>query len=246
MSDFSQHTSTFWEKELKDGGSEWYTKSAQYWIDNCPPTIDGVLGGYASVDPVDVRESRKFFEDAVGAWAQAGHPRMRRERCLDGGAGIGRVTKHLLSGLFDKVDLVEGNRRLLDSAPDFLAEQQSHLGEMFCVTLQEFTPCEAVYDAIWVQWVVIYLTDSDFVGFLARCVRGLRPGGLIFIKENVLDNEGGHDLVKDEEDSSVTRSPGLMEHIFRQAGLQVVLKRYQEDWADNMIPVLMYALAPCS
>jgi len=241
MSNFSAVTTAFWEKELADGG--WYNKSAQYWKDNCPPTVDGVLGGFASVDPVDVRESTKFLEDVAKLRADMGCA-MRRNRALDGGAGIGRVTKNLLGNFFDTVDLLEGNQRLLEAAPDFLAEKRSHLGEMFCSTLQDFVPKEGVYDCIWVQWCVIYLTDLDFIRFLKHCANGLHPGGLIFIKENVLDKDSTHDLVKDEDDSSVTRSLTLMEHIFEQAGLAVVLKRYQEEWSDSMLPVMMYALIP--
>lgn len=240
---FSAETEAFWKRELVDGGRDWYIKSAKWWIEHCPPTVNGVLGGFAKVDPADVRESARFLETILALRAEAGHP-MRRERAMDGGAGIGRVTKNFLSKYFDTVDLVEGNRRLLDEAPSFLAERRPHLGEMFCATLQEFTPPEGRYDCIWVQWVVIYLTDDDFVKFLQRCVRGLRPNGLIFIKENVLDKGNRLDLMKDEDDSSVTRSQRLMLHIFRQAGLDVLIEQPQEEWEENMLPVMMYALCP--
>lgn len=242
--DFSSRTAAFWAKELDDGGKEWYAKAEDWWVNNCPPTVDGVLGGYGQVDPEDVRQSALFLTDVQQRRAAAGAPPMGRGRALDGGAGIGRVTKNLLSQFFDTVDLVEGNQRLLDAVPEFLAERQSCLGVRICAPLQHCTPVEGLYDCIWVQWVVIYLTDADFVAFLRRCVRGLRPGGIIVIKENVLDANDLKDLLKDEDDSSVTRSQRLMKHIFREAGLELVLERSQENWGADMLPVFMYAMVP--
>ena len=42
------------------------------------------------------------------------------QRCLDCGAGIGRVTKNLLLPLFDIVDMVEQNADFLERAKDYL------------------------------------------------------------------------------------------------------------------------------
>jgi len=239
MSNSPLVTTDFWDKELQSG--KWYDKSTQYWNVQSP-TVDGVLGGFSSVDPADVRESSKFIEDAGKLRAGMGCE-MRRERALDGGAGIGRVTKHLLSNFFGKVDLLEGNKKLLETAPGFLAEKHSHLGDMFNSKLQDFVPKEGLYDCIWAQWCMMFLTDADFIHLLKHFATGLRPGGLIFIKENVLDKDSA-ELVKDEADNSVARSLGLMEHIFEQAGLKVVLKQHQQEWAANMVPVMMYALVP--
>mmetsp|Transcript_73157 Transcript_73157/g.210057 ORF Transcript_73157/g.210057 Transcript_73157/m.210057 type:complete len:272 (-) Transcript_73157:111-926(-) len=240
---FSAKTAAFWAKELTDGGKEWYGKAENWWVNNSPATVDGVLGGYGKVDPEDVKQSARFWEEVQKMRLAAGVP-VGRGRCLDGGAGIGRVSRNLLSHIFDTVDLVEGNRRLLEAAPEFMDERRSHLGELICETLQDVVPAEGLYDCIWVQWVVIYLTDADFVCFLRRCVRGLRPGGMIVIKENVLETSDLKDLVKDEDDSSVTRSQPLMKHIFQQAGLELVLERSQENWGSDMLPVWMYALKP--
>lgn len=37
--------------------------------------------------------------------------------------------------------------------------------------LQEFSPPDASYDVIWLQWCVGYLTDADFVACLQRLVK---------------------------------------------------------------------------
>eukprot|EP00933_Yihiella_yeosuensis_P018099 TRINITY_DN14996_c0_g2_i1.p1 TRINITY_DN14996_c0_g2~~TRINITY_DN14996_c0_g2_i1.p1 ORF type:complete len:292 (-),score=44.56 TRINITY_DN14996_c0_g2_i1:39-914(-) len=240
--EYSDKTRLFWDSQLADGGLSWYGKAEKWWVDNCPPTINGVLGGYADLDPTDVKESGELIEEMKKLTGKGGLS-MRFERALDGGAGIGRITKHLLSNVFDKIDLVEGNQRLLDSASEFLAEKRSHLGECFCSTLQDFNPEAERYDCMWIQWVVIYLTDADFASFLRRCASALRPGGLIVIKENIL-SPGEGDLLKDEADSSVSRSTELMRHIFQQADLELLLEKPQVDFPEGMYPVMMYVLRP--
>lgn len=242
--EFDAKTAKFWSDQLADG--KWYKKAEQWWVDNCPPTVNGVLGGFAELDLPDVKDSTMLLNHARENLKGKGNEPMRWERCLDGGAGIGRVTKNLLSNFFEKVDLVEGNQRLLDTVPEFLGSEpgkRERLGELFCSTLQDFCPAEGQYDCIWIQWVVIYLTDADFVKLLRRCIRGLRPGGMIFIKENVL-TAGSSDLLKDEDDSSVSRSNRLMRHIFLQADLEIVEEKTQTDWPSGMFPVMMYAMRP--
>eukprot|EP00931_Biecheleriopsis_adriatica_P004927 TRINITY_DN106510_c0_g1_i1.p1 TRINITY_DN106510_c0_g1~~TRINITY_DN106510_c0_g1_i1.p1 ORF type:complete len:287 (-),score=45.59 TRINITY_DN106510_c0_g1_i1:75-866(-) len=242
--EFSRTTREFWKKQLADGGVQWYRKAEQWWVDNCPPTVNGVLGGFENLDPPDVKASLAFLDEAKSLKGLGGLP-MKREIALDGGAGIGRVTKHMLSNVFDKVDLVEGNQRLLDAVDKFLDDKLPRLGQKFCSELQNFTPEAGRYDCIWVQWVVIYLTDADFAAFLRRMAKGLRPGGLIFIKENVLSERSG-EILKDEDDSSVTRCDELMRHIFRQADLEILSAKPQTDWPEGMFPVMMYALCPKS
>ncbi|CAE8610479.1 unnamed protein product [Polarella glacialis] len=241
--EFSTKTAAFWKSQLADGGIAWYKLAEEWYVDNCPSTVNGVLGGFAHLDPPDVKDSVRFYDKVRTLRDEAGCP-LQTGHALDGGAGIGRVTKHFLSNIFAQVDLVEGNQRLLDAAPEFLAEKRAHLGELYCSSLQDFTPQAGRYDCIWVQWVIIYLTDEDLAKFLRRCSESLRPGGLIFIKENVQFKTEKADLLKDEDDSSVTRSNRLMRHIFEQAGLEIILEEEQTDFPAGMYPVMMYALAP--
>ena len=58
-----------------------------------------MLGGYGHVHYTDIDTSAGFidiYKDKIG-----------HGRALDCGAGIGRVTKHLLLPRFEKVDLIE-------------------------------------------------------------------------------------------------------------------------------------------
>ena len=52
----------------------WYTKAIAYWENNeeVPATVDGVLGGFASLDAPDVRASRRFLTQARDAAGQGG------------------------------------------------------------------------------------------------------------------------------------------------------------------------------
>ncbi len=44
---------------------EWYQTGYNYWEDesNCPATVDGVLGGFASISQKDLQGSEKFLMD---------------------------------------------------------------------------------------------------------------------------------------------------------------------------------------
>lgn len=113
-----------------------------------------------------------------------------KERALDGGAGIGRITKGFLMKNFSTVDLVEQDKGFITEAKQQLAST-NHRGQFFhcgnsllyhipnkfpfmkpfgCAGLQNFIPEEGVYDVIWVQWVLGHLTDGDLVTFLNRCM----------------------------------------------------------------------------
>jgi len=239
---------SMWSSELKDGEgvTEWYQKSEAWWAseENCPATVDGVLGGYGCLDYDDVAESTAFIQKM-----RRDHPAFSalRGRALDCGAGIGRVTKHLLRHFFETTDLIEGNRRLLDEVPAFMqigepVEGQGRVGELICCRLQELRLRPSHYDCIWIQWVVIYLTDPDFIQFLVRCGAGLRSGGMIFLKENVLKLNSDVDFLVDKDDTSLTRSKGYMERIFEEAGMRIICCEQQKVFPHDMFPVWTWAM----
>ena len=63
--------------------------------------MSGNLGGFEQLHPIDIEFSRKVVDDLLKK------DLMSRERALDCGSGIGRVSEHLLSEVFTKVDLVD-------------------------------------------------------------------------------------------------------------------------------------------
>ncbi len=73
------------------------------------------------------------------------------------------------------------------------------------------------YDCIWIQWCLLYVTDADVPPMMERAKAGLKPGGLIVVKENVC-KEG---FVVDNDDSSLTRSNAYLLELFEKSGLKV-------------------------
>lgn len=204
--------------------SEWYDRASQYYEENCPETIDGVLGGFANISDLDLEGSRGFvkeLEQQLGAgwtWSVGG--------AAECGAGIGRVSKGLLLRLdVPRCDLVESSSRLLSAAPEYIGLESSRC-RFFCQGLQNWMPAKETYSLIWVQWVFCYLTDTDAVSFLRRCGEALVQGGVICLKENACSDT---DFVLDSDDASVTRSVPYLLHLAKQAGLKVVLMRHQTN-----------------
>lgn len=56
-----------------------------------------------------------------------------RQRALDCGAGIGRISGNLLSRFFATVDLVEQNPKFLDQAKQYLKRSSSNIGEFYAL-----------------------------------------------------------------------------------------------------------------
>lgn len=215
--------------------SNWYTTSSEYYQDNCPSTVDGVLGNLGWLSDDDIQGSRTFMEQ------------LNIEHVLkDGiacecGAGIGRVTKGLLLALCSRCDIVESSPRLLSAAPDYIGQDSSRC-RYFCSELQNWHPAQP-YALVWIQWTAIYLTDRDFVALLKRCASSLVPGGVIVLKENTCADET---FVVDVEDASVTRSLPYWRSLVFQAGLRVVKESWQTSFPDDIYPVPMMALRPLS
>ena len=65
-----------WREELRDG-TAFYDKAITYWS-AIPATVDGVLGGYGKVSPVDVRDSEAFLTALYGAELREGQAGKRR------------------------------------------------------------------------------------------------------------------------------------------------------------------------
>eukprot|EP00927_Polykrikos_kofoidii_P067995 TRINITY_DN63407_c0_g1_i1.p1 TRINITY_DN63407_c0_g1~~TRINITY_DN63407_c0_g1_i1.p1 ORF type:complete len:319 (+),score=63.18 TRINITY_DN63407_c0_g1_i1:77-958(+) len=224
-----------WKKELggSEGREKWYAKATDHWLEQ-EASVDGVLGGYSETNGPDLRESKRFITLLKKTPSPPGNG-----RALDCGAGIGRVTKGLLLDCFKEVDLVEPCAKLLDVARADLKGLPA--GKFMNASLQDFDLDEALYDVIWAQWVLLYLTDDDLVRFLRRCQKGLREGGMICVKENVVLT--GKWTI-DRDDNSIMRTDKHYQEIFQRAGLKIVRDMRQTCWPTDLYPVKMYALQP--
>lgn len=158
----------------------------------------------------------------------------RRGRALDCGAGIGRITKNLLTKIFEEVDMVELNQAFLDQA------RTSYLGSpavtkvknYFCSGLQDFTPQTGHYDVIWCQWVLGQLRDDHLVAFFKRCKQGLSENGVIVLKENIGSGEAPD---FDTADSSYCRPRDHLVKLVKEAGLEIL-----KETKENRFPSELY------
>ncbi|KAF9927075.1 hypothetical protein FBU30_003499, partial [Linnemannia zychae] len=168
-------------------------------------------------------------------------------RVLDCGAGIGRVTKQVLMKAFDHVDLVENSAIFVKQAREEYLKAELESGkvcEVRCSGLQnlefEGTSWEGRFDVIWCQWVLGHLTEGDLIKFFNRCKKGLKPGGMIFVKEN----NAKIGIVIDDEDSSMTRSDAVWKEMFAKSGLKLLREEVQRGFPSGLFAVKMYALEP--
>ncbi|KAJ3191211.1 hypothetical protein HK101_007983, partial [Irineochytrium annulatum] len=202
-------------------------------------TVDGMLGGFGSLTENDAKSSAAFIKPFV-VGGSGSRPPIGTEWACDMGAGIGRVSKSFLLKSFQRVDLVEQNPLFLKEAEEnqFADAEWKDRVNFYPVGLQDFTPEEGKYDMIWCQWVLGHLTDDDFVAFFRRCKKGLKPNGVIGIKENVSKAE----VEVDTEDSSVTRPEGLLKELLGRAGLRILKEDYQKGFPKGLFKVVMLIL----
>lgn len=211
-----------------------YSNAAAYW-NTVPATVNGMLGGFAHINASDVSGSERFLQSIFKMKDAPGHG-----RAADCGAGIGRITKHLLQKHFGKVDLVEQCQSFLDRAKESLQNSRK-VGDYVCQGLQHFSPSPATYDVIWTQWVLGHLTDADLEKFFRRMAHGLKTNGVIVVKENVASSG----TVKlDEQDSSVTRPESLLLKIIDNAELKVLKNTKQTNFPKGLYEVRMLCLKP--
>lgn len=212
---------------------DFYRQGKAYW-ETIPATIDGMLGGYSELSSTDVHSSQRllkqFREDKAAPLGSL--------RALDCGAGIGRITKHLLLPLFDTVDMVEQNQAFLDQARDYIGQEAHRVDRLICKGLQDFTPEEGHYDVIWCQWVTGHLTDGDLVSFVQRCLGGLRENGLFVIKDNITQD----DIDVDNRDGSITRPRQLFLQLFEKAGARLLADRKQYRFPKGLYEVRTFAM----
>lgn len=223
---------TMTSEAVEDEG-QFYSRAQQYWKE-VPATVDGMLGGYGHISNIDIAGSRKFLQ----RFLEDGPDQISTTYALDCGAGIGRITKRLLLPIFKMVDMVDVTPDFLAKAKTFLGQEGKRVGNYFCCGLQDFHPEPNHYDLIWIQWVIGHLTDEHLVAFLKRCRAGLRPNGIVVIKDNATQ-EG---VVMDEVDSSICRDVEVVRKLIKEAGLTLLAEEKQKNFPDEIYSVLSFAM----
>lgn len=211
---------------------DFYNNAETYWS-KIEPTVDGMLGGFASINSVDIRGSINFLQDLFKL-----KPAPSRRYALDCGAGIGRVTKQLLLPYFEQIDLVEQNEQFTKQIPSYVNSKEK-IGHIYTEGLQNFTPTPGKYDLIWSQWVLGHLTDEDLQEFFQRCIKGLNKNGIMVIKENVTFAD---DVCVDKVDSSVTRPMIMLKHLMVKSGMRIFKFTRQNNFPSELFPVYIFAI----
>ena len=223
------------EEETDPNDSRISTAEQQaYWAQQTTDD-NGMLGGYPQVSRVDVQFSLTFLRKLrrthppSGKNADAGDPKAKYmfRRCLESGAGIGRVTVNLLAPLCETIDIIEPMEifTAVLTAPEAPLVKSRQLRRVYNVPLQDWTAeskpsyqrdepqqqngtelgKEGQYDLIFNQWCLNYLSNPHLIRYFRSLIPLLAPDGWIIVKENISTAAAGADTWW-EEDSSVTRS----------------------------------------
>ena len=75
-----------------------------------------MLGGYGNLNGIDSKDSLRLLDMIKTNYKTAGNS------ALDTGAGVGRVSKEILSKHFKKIDLIEQNQAYLQTAKETLKD----------------------------------------------------------------------------------------------------------------------------
>jgi protein N-terminal methyltransferase len=88
--------------------------------------------------------------------AQGGNNRIKIENklAIDCGAGIGRISKHLLLRNFENIEMVDVTENFIEKAKEYLGPEDSkRVAKFHRCGLEKFSPEIRKYDCIWIQWV---------------------------------------------------------------------------------------------
>jgi protein N-terminal methyltransferase len=215
----------------------WYATSSAYWARQ-EPTVNGMLGGYRQLTGVDVLMSCDIISKYQSAKARLGNGAV-----ADCGCGIGRVAHFVLTDYFKEIDLIDPVERFLSVAVETLSGDSATVRTFHC-GVQDWIPPRR-YDAFWIQWAVMYLTDADAIAFLARCKANLNRNGLIFVKDNLAADDKATKREAAQffvEDRGICRAYTHYMELFRNAGLALVEEVKQDQWPEDMLPLYCFVL----
>lgn len=223
-----QNIDNMWHEEVKNKDI-WYGRANSYWSQQTTD-MNGVMGGLPEIHPADIQGSKDFMNQVSLKYPLA------KQKALDCGCGIGRVTKYFLANEFQLVDLV-------DQCENYVNQARSELGDSrfryWVQGLQDFVPVNQEYDVVWIQWVLSHLTDTDLDRFFFRIGRSLKANGVVFIKENVKKNG----FIVHKDDYSVTRSEAILRELILKQ-FNIIDEKFQTGFPNNLFKVKMFACTP--
>ena len=165
---------------------------------------------------------------------QPGHKR-KFLHAVDAGAGVGRITKHVLLKRYDEVRLVEGDEGWSKRSKVYLGRKRASRCTFSNQRLHILSGADVrnwgePADLVWIQWTLQYLTDDDVVDCLRTLVGGLRAGsGVLVVKENRPFGSAREDRFQMDLPEGlngrydITRPDSHHRYLFQKAGLVVCL-----------------------
>ncbi|OHT06664.1 Alpha N-terminal protein methyltransferase 1 [Tritrichomonas foetus] len=219
-------------------GDKFYQTGPNYWSKQ-ESTNSGMLAGFTYTHKVDVDFSKVILKKYMK------EHNMGKKRVADLGAGIGRVSKNVLAKFFEEIDLVEPVPSFLEVAKKEIADLYPNVKiNTFSCGAQDWTITDK-YDCFWVQWTLMYLTDSDCVRLLKASKNHLNKYGKIIVKENGYPDDEIEDksfAMWNPEDHSFARTKKSYIDLFNKAGLKIVEDCQQPDWDTELLPVYLFVL----
>jgi protein N-terminal methyltransferase len=187
--------------------TSYYTANSTFWNEDgyAGSADEEAMIGDATTSVNDVIHSLQLIDNI-----HADHPTWIIRNALDCGAGVGRVTKHVLLKRCNRVCLLEGCERWFKQIRRYLGKKRSQNCKFVLGQLEECSALEAccqgdirssnsrrsnngdrrgtkgeiLFDLIWIQWTLQYLIDADVVSTLLRMRSALTSNGRLIIKEN--------------------------------------------------------------
>eukprot|EP00801_Mesodinium_rubrum_P008426 Mrub_08445.p1 GENE.Mrub_08445~~Mrub_08445.p1 ORF type:complete len:256 (+),score=42.11 Mrub_08445:31-768(+) len=218
----------------------WYSKSKDYW--STQNSEYGVVGCIDDISEIDL----KFTDNVLSKLRDRSIIETPNDTCIDFGAGVGRVTKHVLSRHFKNITLVEQCSNMCDQMKvEFDTLKPVYSSHHFTVvneSLQNFENLrhKPKYDLVVCDWILSHLYDDDMINFLDVIKSNMHPHSTLIVKDNV--NNNGDDDEFDQNDFTVTRPVKKQEMLFTCCGFDIVYKEMQPDWPGDLFPVYIWAM----
>ena len=207
-----------------------YNNSKKRW-QKAEASLTGIMDGFESVHDADAADSCAILEKLIA------NKKINPNYVIDCGAGIGRVSQHVLAKYFAQIDILERDQKFVDYCHKNFA-QNPKIKNIFCDSLENFQ-FDKLYDAIWIQWCLQDLQNDDLTDFLMRCKKSLAPNGVIIVKENIMHE----DNYLDEHHGCEIRTSEAFEEIFRKCNLKTLHQSAIPNWPATLLPVFSVVLA---
>jgi AdoMet dependent proline di-methyltransferase len=214
--------------------SAWYQVNADWWISGYGGGTDdeAMIGDEGGLR--DAEEGLAFLDRLLLATSAStsscsapGTTKLLRRCCccaMDVGAGVGRITKHILLKRYETVHLVEGDTGWSKRSRVYLGKKRAGRCTFTCRRLEDITADDCQRwtaattttegttggggaDLIWLQWTLQYLTDQDAVSLLTNLAAGLTTAaGPPQQQQHTTITTGGIMIVKENRPYGQARS----------------------------------------